>query len=31
VDAFDVGLTEAERAWREALPSALAEGVSPVA
>jgi phosphoribosylformylglycinamidine synthase len=29
--AFDVGLAEAETAWRDALPSALAGGVSPVA
>jgi phosphoribosylformylglycinamidine synthase len=29
--AFDVELTEAERAWRDALPAALAGGVSPVA
>jgi phosphoribosylformylglycinamidine synthase len=27
--AFDVGLAEAERAWRDALPSALAGGVIP--
>ncbi len=27
---FDVGLAEAERAWRDALPSALAGGVAPV-
>ena len=29
--AFDVALAEAERAWRDALPSALAGGVTPVA
>jgi phosphoribosylformylglycinamidine synthase len=29
--AFDVPLTEAETAWRDALPSALAGGVLPVA
>ena len=29
-DAFDVGLDEATTAWRDALPSALAGGVSPV-
>jgi phosphoribosylformylglycinamidine synthase len=29
--AFDVGLTDAETAWRDALPSALAGGVTPVA
>ena len=28
--AFDVGLDEAHRAWRDALPSALAGGVLPV-
>jgi phosphoribosylformylglycinamidine (FGAM) synthase-like enzyme len=29
--AFDVGLDEAETAWRDALPAALAGGVTPVA
>jgi phosphoribosylformylglycinamidine (FGAM) synthase-like enzyme len=28
--AFDVGLADAETAWRDALPSALAGGVAPV-
>jgi phosphoribosylformylglycinamidine synthase len=28
--AFDVGLTEAQTAWRDAIPSALAGGVTPV-
>jgi phosphoribosylformylglycinamidine synthase len=27
--AFDIGLAEAERAWRDALPSALAGGLTP--
>jgi hypothetical protein len=28
--AFDVALADAEVAWRDALPSALAGGVTPV-
>jgi len=28
--AFDIALADAERAWRDALPAALAGGVAPV-